>query len=245
MRTRKNSGEPSIPRAVVYLRVSTTEQSVSGLGLEAQLVACQATVAARGWSIAKVITDAGVSGSVAPMTRPGMAEALDLLRTGAAEVLVAAKLDRLSRSTVDLLGLVDRSEKCRFEIATADASVDTSTASGRFVVTALAAVSELERRLIGERTAAALAAKKARGARLGRPITTPEVIRRRAGELRAEGLSIQAVADTLNSEGHRTSVGTEWTKAGAQRLLNGLSLDAEAEACRSAWPTDGSLGWRG
>jgi DNA invertase Pin-like site-specific DNA recombinase len=92
---------------------------------------------------------------------------------GSAEVLVAATLDRLSRSTVDLLGLVDESERCGFGFVTADASVDSSTAPGRMVFTMIAAVSEMKRRLISELTKATLAAKKARGARLGRPVLTP------------------------------------------------------------------------
>ena len=50
-----------------------------------------------------------------------------------ADVLVAAKLDRLSRSTVDLLGLIDEAERCGFGVVTADAAVDSTTAAGRLV----------------------------------------------------------------------------------------------------------------
>lgn len=216
-------------RAIIYVRVSTSEQAASGLGLEAQLSAAQAAVNARGWSVVKVVEDKGVSGAVAPLERPGMGEAIRALCAGEADVLVAAKLDRLSRSTLDLLGLVDRAEECGFGVVTADASVDSTTAAGRFVVTALGAVSELERRLIGERTAAALQAKKARGARLGRPVATPPELRARVAELRAEGVSIAGIAERVNAAGWRTLAGTPWTKSGIQRLLQGLALDAEAE----------------
>ena len=63
-------------------------------------------------------------------------------------MLVAAELDKLSRSTVDLLGVVDESERCGSGVVTANASVDSSTDSGRMVSTMIAAVLEMGRRLI-------------------------------------------------------------------------------------------------
>jgi DNA invertase Pin-like site-specific DNA recombinase len=76
--------------------------------------------------------------------------------------------------------------------------------------------------VIGERTKAALAVKKARGARLGGPVTTPTEIRARVAELWAQGLSLAKVTAAINAEGHRTSVGTPWIRSGLQRLVNGL-----------------------
>ena len=78
-------------------------------------------------------------------------------------------------------------------------------------------VAEWERRVIGERTKAALAVKKAQGTRLGGPVTTPQPIRAR-------------VAAQINGEGLRTQAGTYWSKSGVQRLVDGLRLDAEAAA---------------
>lgn len=216
-------------RAILYLRVSTDEQAVSGLGLAAQETASRSLCTARGWEVVGVVVDAGVSGSVSPLDRAGMADAIRQLCARDADVLVAAKLDRLSRSTIDLLGLVDHSEKCGFGIVTADAAVDSSTAAGRMVVTMLGAVAEMERRLIGERTKAALAAKKAQGHRLGRPVVTPARTRQLVAGLRREGLSLAKIAAQINTDGHRTSTGTKWTRSGVQRLVNSLALDAEAE----------------
>lgn len=230
MSKRAKKDEPN--NAVIYVRVSTEEQAVSGLGLAAQETAARALCVSRGWTVVDVVTDAGVSGKVAPLTRPAMADAIRQLCDGSADVLVAAKLDRLSRSTVDLLGLVDHSEKCGFGIVTADAAVDSSTAAGRMVVTMLGAVAEMERRLIGERTKAALAAKAAQGARLGRPVITSNLTRQRVCVLRGFGLSLAEIAARINEEGYRTSVDTEWTKAGVQRLVNSLKLDAQADAMR-------------
>ena len=82
--------------------------------------------------------------------------------------------------------------------------------------------------MIRERTKAALARKKAAGARLGRPVTVPTEIRAKVAELRNAGLSIAAVAAALNEVGHRTSIGTEWSKARVQQIIASLALDAEA-----------------
>jgi DNA invertase Pin-like site-specific DNA recombinase len=220
-------------RAVIYLRVSTDEQAGSGLGLDAQESTARVLCAARGWEVTCVSVDAGVSGSVAPVGRPGMSAALAVLCAGDADVLVAAKLDRLSRSTRHMLGLVDESARCGFSIVTADGAVDSSTPMGRFITTAMSGVAELEREMISQRTTDALAQLKARGARLGGPVTTPQVIRERVAELRAAGLSLAKVTAALNVEGHRTSVGTPWTRAGVQRLADGLKLDAQADSIRT------------
>ena len=219
-------------RAILYTRVSTEEQAVSGLGLAAQRDRTRTAVTARGWTITAELADEGVSGKIRPAERPGLAKAIHQLCTGEADVLVVAKLDRLTRTTRDLLDLLDQAEKCRFGIVALDSDVDTTTAAGRLVATMVGAVAEWERRVIGERTKAALAVKKAKGARLGRPITTPQAIRHQVAELHSDGLSLAKIADQLNIDGHRTSAGTEWTKAGVQRLVRGLQLDAAAVSAR-------------
>ncbi len=217
-------------RAVIYVRCSTDEQAVSGLGLEAQEVAARRTCELRGWSVVAVVVDAGVSGTEEPLDRPAMAEAVGLLCSGGADVLVASKLDRLSRSAFDLLGLVKRSEACGFAIATSDGAVDSSSPVGRFITTAMAGVAELERALIAERTRNALAIVKARGARLGRPITLSALVRMRVAGLRREGLSLAEVAARLNAEGHRNGVGAPFTRSAVQKIITSLALDDEAAA---------------
>ncbi len=227
-------------RAVLYSRVSTDEQAVSGLGLEAQRDRMRAAVAARGWTIAAELADEGVSGSLSPASRPGLSAALQSLRGRHADVLVVAKLDRLTRTTRDLLDLLDESERGRFAVLALDSDVDTTTAAGRLVATMMGGVAEWERRVIGERTKAALAVKKAQGARLGRPVIVPGEIRARVGELRASGLSMGKICDRINAEGLRTTVGTEWTRAGVQRIVRSLKLDAKAETARQARVWDGA-----
>jgi DNA invertase Pin-like site-specific DNA recombinase len=221
-------------RAVIYLRVSTGEQVVSGLGLAAQEAAARRTCEVRGWEVVAVVADAGVSGTVEPLARPAMAEAVNLLCTGGGDVLVASKLDRLSRSAFDLLGLVKQSEGCGFGITTSDGAVDSTSPVGRFITTAMAGVAELERALIAERTRNALAAKKAAGARLGRPVTLPPEVRQLVADMRREGSSLAVIADRLNSDGHRNGTGGEFTRSSVQKIVTSLALDTEAQERRHA-----------
>lgn len=232
-----------VMRAAIYLRVSTDEQADSGLGLEAQRAKCEAAIEARGWSVAGEFVDAGVSGKVPPTERPQLVAALEMLCVPAgkgrrarrrADVLVVAKLDRASRSAFDLLWLRREADRCGFELLVLDPELDTTTPAGRFQFTVMAGVAELERELIAQRTREGLAAKRARGDRLGRPVQLDPAVRARVAELRAEGLSIAAVAAALNGEGHRQGNGAEWTKSAVQRVLRSVALDREAERARQA-----------
>src|SRR5262245_49245611 len=82
-------------KAIIYLRVSSDEQAESGLGLEAQLATCTAWAAARGYEVAGVYRDEGVSGTVPVHKRAGLLAGLSAL--GRDSVLLAAKRDRLAR----------------------------------------------------------------------------------------------------------------------------------------------------
>lgn len=217
-------------QAIIYTRVSTEEQAQSGLGLQAQLAKCTGVCAARGWTITSIASDEGVSGKVPAADRPAFSEGLRQLCASKAGtmVLVVSKLDRLARSAFDLLWLRREAERCGFALLILDPEVDTTTPAGRFQFTVMAGVAELERDLIAQRTKEALAAKKARGARLGRPITLPAGVRARVGELRATSLSMAKVAEALNAEGLTQGNGAAWTKSAVARVLRSLDLDAQA-----------------
>src|SRR4051794_20573904 len=93
-----------MPRAVIYLRVSTDEQSASGLGLEAQLSACKAAASRLGLPVASVHQD-DVSGGLPLEKRPGLLEAIVALGPG--DSLLVAKLDRLSRGDPITSGMIE------------------------------------------------------------------------------------------------------------------------------------------
>src|SRR5689334_22340398 len=113
-----------VTEAVIYCRVSTDEQAKSGLGLEAQEARCRAWAAANGYDVAAVFVDEGASAKT--LKRPELAKALAALKPG--RVLVAYKLDRLTRTQADFPALAARVEAAGAEWATVEERFDTSTA---------------------------------------------------------------------------------------------------------------------
>lgn len=211
---------------VGYLRVSTDEQATSGLGLDAQRAAVEAACAAKGWTVAEWAVDEGVSGSVAPGDRPAMARALRLLESREAGALVAAKVDRIARDLHDLTGLLRRADEEDWAVVALDLGVDTTTPVGRMLVGILGSVAEWERATIRQRTRDALAAKKARGVRLGRPVSASSApARARLRELLHDGLPLGTIAATLNDEGFSTATGLKWTWRHVQKTRDSLALD--------------------
>jgi DNA invertase Pin-like site-specific DNA recombinase len=183
-------------RVIGYLRVSTQEQASNGAGLAAQRAAIEAEAERRGWSV-QWAEDRGYSAK--NLCRAGIKSALAALRTNDADALVAARLDRLSRSLLDFAGLMERSRRERWALVALDLGVDTSTPSGEMLANVLASFAQFERRLIGQRTKEALAVRKAAGIKLGRPALVPRNVRQRILRARRGGHSYQAIADTLNA----------------------------------------------
>ena len=147
--------------AIAYLRVSTSKQGASGLGIEAQRHAIARFAEAEGFEILAehVETESG-KGSEALDRRPVLAAALAEARKAKVPVLVA-KLDRLSRDVHFISGLMAQ----RVPFIVAELGLDADP----FMLHLFAALSEKERALISARTRDALAAAKARGVRLGSP----------------------------------------------------------------------------
>ena len=106
-----------------YVRVSTTEQSDSGLGIAAQRKAIESYVESIGGTLVAVVEDSGQSG--ATLDRTGLRDALQRLLDGEASGLIASKLDRISRSTADVADLLEWSEQTGVTIAALDVGLDT------------------------------------------------------------------------------------------------------------------------
>lgn len=195
-----------------YLRVSTEEQATSGLGLDAQRDTIQRYADAHGWDL---IWHADEGLSAKSLDRPQLQAALDRLNVGPkrrdVDGIVVAKLDRLSRSVVDFAGVLELARARGWSLVAIDLGVDTSTATGEMVANVMMAVAQWERRVIGERTSAAMQAAKRAGRHMGRVSTLPEATGARLLALRATH-TLQATADALNDEGLTTATGTSWTE---------------------------------
>jgi len=191
---------------VGYIRVSTGEQAEAGASLPAQRTAIEAEADRRGWDLVEVFEDAGVSGK-SMSGRKALQAALSAVETGEASGLVVSKLDRLSRSVVDAVSLLERSQREGWTLVCCDIGVDTSTPSGEAMASMMATFAQLERRLIGQRTKDALAARRAEGVRLGRPPTLPRKVVERIVRDRDSGMGWTAIGRRLDAEGIPTAHG--------------------------------------
>ncbi len=215
--------KPVIKRVIGYVRVSTAEQDVSGLGCNAQSKAISSEAEGRGWEL-DIVEDRGFSAS--SLNRPGVQQALAILSVGEAQALVVAKLDRLSRSLLDFAGLMERAQEEGWVIIALDLGLDMSTPSGELMGNVMASFALYERRLIGQRTRDALAAARAGGTRLGGPRLVSDVLRARIVALKDEGATLQSIADTFNEEQVPTvKGGAKWYASTVRAVLRSVEID--------------------
>ena len=215
-RTKRAPGVLATP-VIAYIRVSTEEQAGSGLGLSAQREAIRRDCEHHGRTLGTIYADTASGRSMD--RREGLQQALAELTAGTASGLIVAKLDRLSRSLLDFAGVMERSRSEGWALIALDLGVDTSTPQGELMASVLATFSQFERRLIGQRTKDALAELKAQGVELGRPRLVGEDLAERCRMLRADGMTLQAIADTLNGEGISTATGRGAWKTGTVHHL--------------------------
>jgi site-specific DNA recombinase len=221
--------------AVVYLRVSTSEQTESGAGLAAQEDAARRFAAAQGWTVAGVHTDAGVSGAAGLEKRPALLEAISTLTRGG--VLVVAKLDRVSRGEPLAAAMIEAAvtrKGARIVSAAGEGTANddpTSVLMKRMVQ----AFAEYERLIIGARTRAALQAKRRRGERVGQvpygyilaadgialePVAAELAVVEKLRQMRADGHTLRSIADELTRQGITTREGkARWTHSTVASIL--------------------------
>lgn len=195
--------------AYCYARVSTLMQAEDGMSLGAQEKQLIAAAEGAGYK-AVVLREEGRSGK-SIQGRPVLTKALDELDSGEAQALYVTRLDRLARSTRDFLSIVDRSHKNGWRLALLDLGLDTATYQGRFVVTVMAAMAEMERGMISLRQKDVHQDRrdngKVWGIDIGPKSKLDEDIRIRIYSLREKGISYGKIAATLNSENVETANG--------------------------------------
>jgi DNA invertase Pin-like site-specific DNA recombinase len=204
-------------RIIAYLRVSTNEQADSGAGLAAQRAAILAEAERRGWTEVEFIEDAGYSAK--SLRRPALTYALDRLKRGDADVLAVSKMDRLSRSLLDFASVMQTAQKEGWALVALDSPADLSTPSGEAMAGVMAVFAQLERRLISERTKAALAERRRQGVRLGRPRVIAEEVERIVCDLKAGGATFKTIAATLVDAGHLPPSGGDWQASTLHRIV--------------------------
>lgn len=216
------SGEHQL-RAIGYCRVSTDKQGERGYGLDAQRTAIREAAESRGWNLVDMPFD--IKSGKSTQGRKELERTLKALDQGEADVLVVAKLDRLSRSTLDFANIMARAERTGWKVVIVDMGVDTTSPNGELIVNVLMSLARWERRMIGQRTSEALQEIKASGRRLGRPVTVSPLAEETIRVLRADGRSYYSIAKTLNENKVPTAQGGEkWWPSSVrdiyERVLN-------------------------
>ena len=162
------------------------------------------------------------------LARPGLAEALDAVDSGAAAGIIVAKLDRLSRSLVDFAGLMARAQAGGWNLVALDLGIDLATPAGEFMANVLASAAQWERRIIGQRTRDALAVKRSQGVRLGRPASLPAEIVERIVSAHAAGDGWSAIARSLNAEQVPTAHGgAAWHPSTVRGVVRASACDLD------------------
>jgi site-specific DNA recombinase len=194
--------------ALLYVRVSTTQQAVDGVSLGAQV---------------EIVREEGRSGK-SIKGRPALRSALDRLNKGSAAALFVTRVDRLARSTKDFLSIIDQANQHSWRLVLLDLNLDTSTYQGRFVVTIMGALAEMERAIIAERQKDVHRDRRAQGkvwgVDIGPKSKIPLEVMERIKDMRKKGLSYHAIANELNVEGVPTALkGDKWHGSTVRKAL--------------------------
>jgi DNA invertase Pin-like site-specific DNA recombinase len=168
-------------RAALYVRVSTDHQTV-----ENQVVELRQVAERRGWQVAEVYKDAGISGAKGRDQRPGLDAMLKDASRRKFDVVMVWAIDRLGRSLIDLLGTIQHLEACGVDLYLDQQSLDTTTPMGKLLFQVTGAFAEFERSMIRQRVNAGLSVIKTKIKREGRFTSKAGIVRSRLGRPGAE-----------------------------------------------------------
>ncbi len=214
-------------KAIGYIRVSTEGQATEGVSLDAQSAKIRAYCELNDLELVEIICDAGKS-----IDRDGLQQCLTMLSNNEASALVVYKLDRLSRKVLDALNLISEIESHGASLHSIVEKLDTQSALGKFFVNMTAALSQLERDQVSERTVMAMAHKKEQGQHCGSPAYGFTMVDKKLVKvakeheaialiqaMKADGANLQAIADELNNQGITTKRGYQWQPMQVSRVL--------------------------
>jgi len=210
-----------------YIRVSTEDQAVSGLGLSDQEQKVRGYALAKGVAV-EIIADEGFSAK--SLNRPGAEKIMAMIERRLIAGVIVAKLDRLTRSIGDLATLVKLFDRCGVALASCAESFDTATAGGRMILNMIGVIAQWEREVIAERTRDGLAQLQRRGEHAGmvrygyrssgikKAGGTGKLLENKAEQKivrlivaeREAGKSLREIAEHLNALDFRTRRGTPW-----------------------------------
>ncbi len=206
-----------------YIRVSTDEQARSGISLDLQELKIRDYAKLNDLDLFKVIRDEGESGK--NLKRPGMEEIIWLIKNKKIDGVIIYKLDRLSRKVIDTLNLIEQFDRHNIAFHSITERIDTKTAMGRFFITILSALAQMERDTISERTKGVLNYKRSLGGLAG---GTPYGYRSNGKKKEAmltkddtEQKILKVILDTHKSGGSYNKIANELNRQGIPSRCGG------------------------
>ena len=226
-------------RAIAYVRVSTVRQVEEGTSIASQSERVREYARFRRLRLMSrdIVIDDGVSGGIPLFDRTGGSRLADLIETGKYSHVIAVKLDRMFRMTTDAIDTMDYLAELGIAIHFVDfygQALDTSTSTGRFFITMIAALAEMERGLISERTREGMGYLKDNRLRFTKDIygwdvkedgsirpnwTEQSRIDFMAWQMRKNGMSAYSVAKCMNARGWLGKKGGKWTSSSVKRVV--------------------------
>ena len=235
-------------KAIGYIRVSTSDQARHGVSLAEQRNAIVKRAESSGWELVQIFEDAGSSGGKWE-SRPALQDALAAIANRKTDTFIFTKIDRLSRSTMDLLQFHNSLSKYRradggrgIELVCIEQDIDTTTPAGKMMFTMQAGFAELEREMIRERTSRGLQELKRQGKCTGmepygyrkdaegylEPYPQEQVALAVIKILIDSRFSYNIIRDCMNDLGFRSRRGKQWSTTGVHRTAqtHGLATGA-------------------
>ena len=223
MATKKS--KPKSDLALLYARVSTQMQVNDGMSLDAQERDLKRAAEHAGFTEFELLREEGRSGK-SIKGRPILKAALERLDKGEAAAIFVTRIDRLARSTQDFLTIVDSAHKNGWRIVMLDLNLDTASYQGRFVVTIMSALAEMERAIIAERQKDVHRDRREKGkvwgVDLGLKTKVSAEVRSQISEYRRLGMSYNKIAEKLNDEKIPPTRGAKWYASTVHSLVNNL-----------------------
>ena len=219
----ENVDDPGL--ALLYARVSTSMQVNDGVSLDVQERQLINAAEFHGFTKWEMVREEGRSGKNIT-GRPVLTESLRRLDAGEAQALFVTRIDRLARSTTDFLSIVDRARQKEWRLIMLDLNLDTATYQGRFVVTIMSALAEMERGIIAARQKDVHRDRRERGivwgVDMGPKNKTPDVLKDRILSERFKGMSYREIAGGLNADGILSQNGGKWYATTVKNIVDAL-----------------------
>lgn len=234
--------------AIGYVRVSTYEQAVGGISLETQMDNIRTYCTLRGLNLIEIISDPGTSAGIQLSERNGGRELLSTLISRKASSLVVVKLDRLFRDTIDCLMTIESWDKKDTSLHIIDfggQTINTKESVGKFLITVLAGVAELEKNRIRERTSEAMQYMKREGKYTGgkvpygfrvnknkelEPYWEEQVIIEKIISAHNIGTSVSQIIKELNDENYQSRSNAPFSRTQICKIINNYENMSKARA---------------